>query len=118
MHHKHLSVTSSTCADTYHRYGQLRCHASGKIGGYLLQHDSEASRILKQMSIFEQLRSLSLFAGTHVVCAELVDRLWGESEMPHHWDACRENPLYALDYLFATLHLHGFGVALLHDADC
>ena len=69
------------------------------------------------MGVAHQLLGLGLLFRTHIVSAELVDRLRRKSEVPHHRNTGREDAVDRFENLLAALDLHGVGFGLLHDAD-
>jgi len=94
----HLAVAVVAGTDADHRNRELAPQAGSQRGRHMLQHQGEAAGRLQIPGLAPQP-----FLADRIVrlapVAQLVHRLGGETEVPHHRHATAHQPVH---------HLHGF----------
>ena len=117
MQHEYLPIYVTPGTDTNNGDGEFTRYALCKGGRDFFQNDGKAAELLEQMGIGYQLLGFSFFPGTDIVGAEFVDRLRGETEVPHYGDPCREYALYGFANLATAFYFDGIRMGDLHHFD-
>src|SRR5689334_8730136 len=112
--HQHLPVTIGAGADSNGGDAQAAADLSREVVWDAFKDHSAGAGVFERLRVLEQDVGGFLGGRLALESAELADRLWQQSQMPHHRDADGNQALHSLDHGPAAFKLHGHRAAFLH----
>jgi len=89
---QHLAIAAGAGTDADHRNHQLLLEPGCQLGGHMLDHQGKAAGLLQRLGLLQHPLLGHRIGGLAAV-AELMHRLWGQPQMPHHRNAAAHQPI-------------------------
>ena len=116
LKYQHLSVNTVSGANANNWNLDFGSYACGQRCRDFFEHHSEAACLFEDMCIVNDTVGFVFLGGAYGIGTELVDALWGETEVSHNGYAGAEDALYGFEYLFAAFEFDGIGSGFFHNA--
>src|SRR6478735_8300483 len=86
MEDLHLSAAMRPCPNANRRDFELVRNFLRKLGRYKFQHHREGTCILNRLCIANELLGGIFIFALHTKAAKLINALWRQANMCHHWN--------------------------------